>query len=349
MLLELEGIEWRVSRRAGVWRYSSMLPGLGARVSLGEGLTPVRRLAGALAKLEVLNPTGSYADRASSLVASYVSSAGLSRVEAAYSEDYSYSLATYLKGVARVRVYVGEPSRVDADEVIALAELGAEVRVGPPPPGALTYMDSLAVEGLKTIAFEIVERGVEADEIVVPAETGLLALAVAKGVREAERAGAPRGYSVVAVALEGAPRPVLAEAAGLRVEAVEPGDAVKALFSLARRGVRAKLLSAAAYHAAEGRRAVAVITSARPRLKPRLGRARMSALKEKVLQALGRLGEATAYGVWEEVGGYSLKGVYKALDSLEREGLVCSRYVAEGARKKKLFRLCSPAHHGSTR
>ncbi|MFN3268812.1 MAG: hypothetical protein ACK416_06105, partial [Zestosphaera sp.] len=63
----------------GIWRYS-LLPTFQTRVSLGEGLTPITVVDGVLVKNERFNPTGSYADRASSIIASYVRSMGITEL-----------------------------------------------------------------------------------------------------------------------------------------------------------------------------------------------------------------------------------------------------------------------------
>lgn len=42
------------------------------------------------------------------------------------------------------------------------------------------------------------------------------------------------------------------------------------------------------------------------------------------------LGKATAYEVWGYISSYSLKGVYKALKSLVKEGVVCEEPVMRG-------------------
>ncbi|MET1128511.1 MAG: pyridoxal-phosphate dependent enzyme [Thermoproteota archaeon] len=341
-LLELPNPRWKVeSSVPSIWRYWRLLPRLPRRVSLGEGLTPLRRVGGTLVKLESRNPTGSYADRASSLLASYLASKGAGRVSFEYSEDFAYSLAYYLRGLAEVEVVIPDPSRIDAMEVVALVSLGALVSFGR-GSGTLSYASSLAVEGLKTIALELVERGVRAERVVVPAETGLLALSVWKGLRDAERAGAPAGYEVVAAALEGAPEPELARLApGVRVERVGAEEAVVSLVELARRGIRAKLLAAAALAAAERLGGSVAVVTVSQRRAPPLRAARRSQLKEAVEKVLAALGEATAYDLWARLRGYSLRGVYRALSSLEREGRVCSSYRAEGSRKVKLYRLCA--------
>ncbi len=341
-ILEVGGAEWSVKRDVpSMWRYESMLPALRRKVSLGEGLTPVRRMGGAYVKLEGRNPTGSYADRAASVLASYLASeGGGGKVAIEYAEDFAYSAAKYLKGISDVEVAVPDPSRVDPQEIVALVEMGA--RVGFARTGEeLSYVNSLSVEGLKTIAFEVLERIPRAERIVVPAETGLLALSIWKGLRDAEEAGEEVNVEVEAAVLRGSRAPdLLSGARRIPVHEVDPQDAVEGLVELARAGIRAKVLSAAAFALAEdlGRGVAVITTSARSRSARRHGR---SALMDEVLRALGDAGEASAYDLWRELRKYTLRGIYKAVAALEEEGELCARHTSRGGRKVKVYRRCA--------
>ncbi|MEM1732254.1 MAG: hypothetical protein QXU22_04345 [Desulfurococcaceae archaeon] len=70
------------------------------RVTLGEGLTPVRRVEGILVKNEEFNPTGLYSDRASALISSFLGDTGATKVYVGYSEEFTKSLIYYLPGVS---------------------------------------------------------------------------------------------------------------------------------------------------------------------------------------------------------------------------------------------------------
>ncbi|MCC6014509.1 MAG: pyridoxal-phosphate dependent enzyme [Desulfurococcaceae archaeon] len=339
VILEYEGLRWRVNEEeASMWRYSSLLPGFDRRVSLGEGLTPVRKVGTTYVKLETANPTGSYADRASSVLASYIASAGTGRVLIRYAEDFTYSLATYLRGLADVRVSLPKPAEVDPLEVLSLAELGVAITF----EGGenLVYENSLTVEGLKTIAYEVVEKSTPVGRIVVPVETGLLAFALVKGLREAREAGVDVNYEVVGAVVEGGDgSTLLSWAPEVRVVSVGLEEAVESMVLLARKGIRAKLLSAAAVAVASRLgNSLAVITAGygRRRLRKLYTRSKVG---REILRALRKLGEATAYEIWSELGGrFSLRGVYKSLASLEEQGLVFYRYVVKGGRKVKVYK-----------
>jgi len=347
-ILDVPDPKWDLMRDVpSMWRYAGMLPGFARTVSLGEGLTPVRRVGGAFVKLEGRNPTGSYADRASSVIASYVASGnpGVGRVAVEYSEDFTYSMAMYMRGIADVDVAIPDPSRIDPSEIVALVGLGARMRFGRVGDG-LMYASSLAVEGLKTIALEIVERHPRIERIVVPAETGLLALSIWKGLRDAADAGIDVAPEVDAAVLEGSQAPELFNSAGdVRVHTVGLEESIEGLVRLAGSGIRAKMLSAAAFALAdELGGGLAIVTVAQRRQAAR--RTRESGLMDDVEAAVARLGEASAYDVWGRLRGYSLRGVYKAIAALEVDGRLCARYRIRGGRKVRMYFPCG-SHTGS--
>lgn len=337
--LEYSELRWRVNEGdASIWRYSDLLPEFSRRVSLGEGLTPVRRVGTLYVKLETANPTGSYADRASAVLASYLASAGVDRVLVRYAEDFTYSLATYLRGLAEVQVSLPRPAEVDPLEVLSLADLGVTITFE--SGENLIYENSLTVEGLKTIAYELAERSVPAERVVVPVETGLLALALVKGLREAREAGIDVDYEVIGVVVGGEEgNTLLTRVRGVKVERVSVEEAIESMVLLARRGMKVKLLSAAAVAVASTLgRSLAVVTAGYGRRRIRKLYTRSKVGKE-VLRVLKKLGEATAYEIWSKLDGrFSLRGVYKSLASLEEQGLVHYRYVVRGGRKVKLYR-----------
>ncbi|MGC9076748.1 MAG: pyridoxal-phosphate dependent enzyme [Conexivisphaera sp.] len=340
-ILEIEDIRWDVRRDVpSMWRYESMLPAMRRRVSLGEGMTPIRRVGDAHVKLEGRNPTGSYADRASSVVASHIASEG-GGVEVAveYSEDFAYSVARYLRGISEVEVAIPDPSRVDPQEVVALVEMGARVSFGR-SGREMGYANSLSVEGLKTIALEVIEKSPRVERVVVPAETGLLALSIWKGLRDAENAGAGADLEVEVAILRGSGMPdVLSRIRGVAVHEVDPEDAVRGLVELARAGIRAKVLSAAAFALAEELgRGLAVVTASQRR--PQVRRRGESALMADVVRAVGEMEEASAYDLWRELRRYTLRGIYKAVEALEAEGELCARHVVRGGRKVRVYSRC---------
>ncbi|QOJ78784.1 pyridoxal-5'-phosphate-dependent protein subunit beta [Infirmifilum lucidum] len=333
----------RVERgEASLWRYRGLLPSFSRVVSMGEGLTPLRVVDGVVVKNERKNPTGAYSDRAASLLASYLASSGWGgRVRVEYVEDYAYSVSYYARGLAEVSVVVSDALGADAEELVKIHRLGVGVEFGGAAGPDVPYANPLTFEGLKTILLEIYERGVKAEYVVVPVERGVLAFSLCKALRELAEFGVDPGYTVVGALVEGQSRPwLLDHCRGLvRVEAVEPAEVVKSLFRLDNLGIRTKAISAAAYAVAKGLgRSVAVITIGERRAGRRRGVGRLGS---EILELLGRRGGLTAYELWRLLDGYSMRGVYKALKTLEGRGLVCAKYVVRGAgRKVKTYELC---------
>jgi threonine synthase len=130
--------------------------------------------------------------------------------------------------------------------------------------------------------------------------------------------------------------------AGARVVYVDDGDVVKSMVELAKSGLYVKPVSAMAYAAAQtlGRDYVVVVTGTGIK-EYRVGRgfAGLTKLQEAVLKVLEGSGPLTAYEVWERINrAATVQGVYKALNSLVKKGLVVSNYEVRGNRKVRVFR-----------
>jgi Threonine synthase len=330
-------LRWTVRRDVpSMWRYAGMLAFRPVRLATaGEGYTPVVRLGPVLAKLETRNPTGSYADRASSALVS-----GLVRdvYRVSYSIDFGPSMAFYAGLVGAHTVVYARPEELDPFDTVNLARLGASFDFTGRPE--LTYENQYTIEGLKTISYEIVEQMPRADRVFVPASTGLLAFAMRKGFREAAESAGASEPELVAVSVRGsAEPPTLDLLRDIKRVYVGAEEVTKAMVSLARRGIYARPLAAAAYSVAEAEEGIVVITGGLRR--PGLSR-RGSELRQKVIEVLARLGrDVTAYEVWEQLMGYTLRGVYKALEALEEEGVVCVNALLRGRRKVRTYRLCN--------
>ncbi|MCS7106551.1 MAG: hypothetical protein NZ902_00320 [Acidilobaceae archaeon] len=329
----LEEVAFRVERKEkGIWRYWSMLPSLPVRRSLGEGLTPLTSVDGVRVKNERFNPTGSYADRASALISSYVASRGWERVSSLYEPDFSRSLVRYLEG-AEVEVIAPDPLALEAEDLAVLTSRARLVTRSQAP--SVDYASPWSVEGLKTIALEICEQRARESFIVAPSKSGLLALSLLKGLRDLERAGAECPYQVVGASLRGRDPPLL-EGLPVRVEKVGEEEVYETLTKLSAKGFRVKPLAAIGYAVASSLGdAIAVVTVAvRPALRP--GR---SSVKRLVLSALEG-GRKTAYEIWKERPVFTLRAVYKAARELEERGEICYDIVRKGEREVKMYRLC---------
>jgi Threonine synthase len=328
--------------KPGMWRYLSLLPGFKQVTSYGEGLTPISRVEGVIVKNEKRNPTGSYADRASAVIASYVRDFNLEHVTTSYVEDFTYSLIYYLRGIAKVKVRLEDLHQVGFDDLLKLVgSEGVELALGGgsnSQANFIEYLNPLTVEGLKTIVFEIYERRLNVENIVVPMETGVLAYSLAKGVEDLRRAGLDVNYEITAVVIKGLRSHVIALRPEVKVVHVDGYEVLKALERLARKDLITKPLSAASYAVAENLgSSIAVVTMGFKPHKATLKRGRMRSL---ILRVLGEKGPLTAYSMWRENPVYTLRGYYRALQSMELRGEVCSEVVLKGGRRVKLYKLC---------
>ena len=101
-----------------LWRYRSMLP-VERRFSLGEGMTPLVpvELDGArfYAKLEYLNPTGSFKDRGTTTVLNHLAACGVTQVIDNSSGNAGASLAAFAAvGGMEAMVYVPAATAVES-------------------------------------------------------------------------------------------------------------------------------------------------------------------------------------------------------------------------------------------
>jgi len=103
-------------------------------------------------------------------------------------------------------------------------------------------------------------------------------------------------------------------------------------------GIKTNALSALAYAAAEELAgSLAVVTMG---FKGSGRRPGDSSVRRRIAEILGELGEATAYEIWKRVPVYTLRGTYKILSAMEKEGEVCSEVRPRGRRKVRYYTLC---------
>lgn len=195
-------------RGRGLWRYGPFLPDV-PPLSLGEGGTPLvpsRSLGPEFGvdlhfKCEGGNPTGSFKDRGAAVMAASLRALGARALVDDSSGNAGAALAAYCaRAGLRARLYV--PESASGPKLRQIEAYGAElVRVpGPRPEAAravlaackedpgLTYASHNAspffIEGLKTVAYELVEDlGAVPDHVVVPVGGGGLFLGIVAGFR----------------------------------------------------------------------------------------------------------------------------------------------------------------------
>ncbi|MGC9210102.1 MAG: pyridoxal-phosphate dependent enzyme [Acidilobus sp.] len=337
LIYECHDIRWSVNEGTpSMWRYLEMMAFRPKRVvSAGEGYTPILRIDDVQVKLETRNPTGSYADRASSAIFSAVPRTSY---RVSYSLDFASSFAFYGRLAKASVTVIVDPESLDPFDLINIVRARSSIEFT--GEADLRYENQYTIEGLKTISYEIVEQGKRFDKVFVPAGTGLLALAMLKGFSEAVEANVSSQPEIVAVTTKGSSEPALLRLArGVRTIKIEPDDVVRASVRLARRGIYVRPIAAAAFAAAQTEGGLAIITGGLRR--PTRFHKALTDLQQKVLEALKRRPEgATAYDVWEAIPEHSLRGIYKALEALVDQGRVCESFTLRGKRKVRIYRVC---------
>ncbi len=162
----------------GLWRYQTCLglPYQAPVITLGEGGTPL--LAGSINgfstyyKLESQNPTGSYKDRGSAVLVSFLASRGINEVVEDSSGNAGASLAAYCaRAGVSARVFI--PESASGPKRWQIEQYGAKVESipGPRANAAAAVLEAVhagsvyashaympfGLAGIATIAYELVE------------------------------------------------------------------------------------------------------------------------------------------------------------------------------------------------
>jgi threonine synthase len=278
-----------------MWRYREALPRQSARVSLGEAVTPLLPLdcggRRVWAKCEYQLPTGSYKDRGSAVLVSYLKEHGVEQAVEDSSGNAGASLAAYAaRAGLGLRVFC--PESASPGKLAQIALTGATLERIPGPRARATerllefvaqqpvvyashLWNPLFLEGVKTMAFEIVEQlgWVAPAAVVCPVGAGSILLGLYRGFLELRQAAViPRLPRLIAVQSENAdsihrayhaeaeriapitPKPTLAEGIALpgpvrdreilqalrctggQVVTVSESEIVQGLFALGRAG-----------------------------------------------------------------------------------------------------------------
>ncbi|WP_436910636.1 threonine synthase [Halosimplex marinum] len=209
-----------------LWTYEPLLPVDGDPVRLGAGGTDLLSAptlgdalgVDALVKNETTNPTGSNKDRGSAVVVSRARQAGHDTVACASTGNAAASLAGYAaRAGLDCRIFV--PADLPEAKAVQPRLYGATV-LGVDGTYADAYelcrevsaergwynrnaaMNPYAVEGKRTLGFELAEGAPDADWVAMPMGNGCSLAGAWKGLREFERLGvvadAPRMLGVQA-------------------------------------------------------------------------------------------------------------------------------------------------------
>lgn len=174
---------------------------------LGEGGTPLVEADGFRAKLEYLNPTGSFKDRGVSYSLQVARLLGFECSVVDSSGNTGVSVAAYSGRLGlRARVYVPRSAGEGKKRLIRL--LGAElVEAGDREEASRLAREEASrcfhvahqtnpffLEGMKSLGRELADV-VEGSDVIVPVSSGSLILGIHRGLREAE----VEGYRLIAV------------------------------------------------------------------------------------------------------------------------------------------------------
>ena len=198
------------SRTRSLWRYRAALPvEIKDPISLGTGCTPlVQQGWGDLRpffKLEWFNPTGSFKDRGSAVMLSFLRQIGVDAILEDSSGNGGSSMAG-LGAAGGMRVKILAPASTSPAKIAQVRAYGAEVQLVEGPREELeaeairqssqTFYAShnwqpFFLEGTKSLAYEIWEDlGFRApDNVIVPVGAGSSLLGCAFGFRELLKAG----------------------------------------------------------------------------------------------------------------------------------------------------------------
>ena len=195
----------------GIWRYRPVfdLPDGVLAISLGEGSSPLiwdevdTKEIGF--KLDYLNPTGSYKDRGTTVLISYLSWLGVEQAIEDSSGNAGASFAGYcsragIHGKVYVPDYASGPKRAQIEaygsELIPVPgpSSNASVAVRQEADSGTTYASHVyqpyVLPGYATAAFEIYEQlGSAPGSVIVPAGQGSFLLGIARGFEALVNAG----------------------------------------------------------------------------------------------------------------------------------------------------------------
>lgn len=198
------------SRTRSLWRYRASLPiAIADPITMGEGCTPLIERPWSdlrpLFKLEWFNPTGSFKDRGSSVMLSFLRQIGVRAVLEDSSGNGGSSIAGF-GAAGGMGVKILAPASTSPAKIAQVRAYGAEVQLveGPREESeaeAIRQSDqtfyashnwqAFFLEGTKSLAYELWEDlGFKApDNVIIPVGAGSSLLGCAFGFRELLKAG----------------------------------------------------------------------------------------------------------------------------------------------------------------
>jgi len=212
---QVKKIDELKSNNLGIWRYEKLLPFVDDQVSFCEGSTPLipsRNIGNEIGidlffKDETWNPTGSFKDRAATVMLSIEKKLGSKAVVTASSGNAAGAIALY-SALAKIRcfIFMFHPTQEKLihamsygsfvfnvvtqkeGEVLELAKKAAE-EFGWSMLTTTADANPFTLEGYKTIAYELFEQTELPDSVIVPVGSGTLLVGIWKGFRELKNIG----------------------------------------------------------------------------------------------------------------------------------------------------------------
>ena len=188
----------------GIWSYKSLakVP-KDFRLSLSEGNTPIKQLTVAeqlvMVKDENSNPNGSFKDRSLAYQISNYIAQGKTKFVISSSGNAAISAAAYV-GLAGGSLTVFVSDQINPLKLAKLNELVDDkielIQSKKAKSDAVLFakendcinlrgsQDQTAIDGFKTIAYEIIEQFPEIDSIFLPCSSGTSAIGIHKGFKE---------------------------------------------------------------------------------------------------------------------------------------------------------------------
>jgi threonine synthase len=197
-----------------MWDFAAFMPHFSNNISLYEGNTPLLsfqnfpNLKGLKAKLEFRNPTGSFRDRAASLLMSDAAGKKMNSIISASTGSFSISLAAYA-AKAKLKCKSVVPQNLELSKIEQLKLYGSDiVQTGSTLEEAMEAAKSivienpaenfyrptpteniLMIEGQKTIGLELALQFPEIQNVIVPKGSGSLIYSVYRGFQDAIASG----------------------------------------------------------------------------------------------------------------------------------------------------------------
>ncbi len=207
---------------SSMWSLQEFLPNFSEIITLAEGNTPLLQISrdkilqDLNVKLEFRNPTGTFRDRACSLILSDAVQKGAKSIVGASTGSFSISLAAYaakaglesknvvphnleLSKIEQMKIYGGSviEKGESVDEAIKESE---SISIKEKGYFATPEQNILTIEGQKTIGLEIAFQSDIIDSIIVPRGSGSLIFSIYRGFEDAKKSGwidkIPRVFSI---------------------------------------------------------------------------------------------------------------------------------------------------------